>query len=260
MAVFNRDLLDTRVALVTGGATGIGREIALSFAAHGASVVLASRKVEVLDAAQRDFAAQGYDCMVLPCDVRDSVRVEAIMAEISARHGRLDIVVNNAAGNFPATIDGLSYNGFKTIVDIDLLGTYNVTKASYQEFLQASGGVVINIAAPFEHWGVSYQAHVAAAKTGVISLTRTCAVEWASKGIRVNAIAPGFIDDTEGVERFAQVTKQAGAAATQGLQGTKQDIANTALFLASDAASFISGECIRVDGASCVDLLKMPVE
>lgn len=256
MSVFNNAILEGKVALVTGGGTGIGKVIARTLAGHGARVAIASRKLDVLQQASTEFAGEGIECLPLQCDVRDPERVEAVLDEVVATWDGLHIVVNNAAGNFPATIEGLSYNGFKTIVDIDLQGTYNVSKAAYTRYLRDNGGVVVNIAAPFEHWGVSYQAHVAAAKTGVISLTRSCAVEWVAKGIRVNAVAPGYINDTEGVDRFEGVDD----VDNRGLQGSKQDIANAVLFLASDAASFISGECIRVDGAACVDMLKVSVE
>lgn len=255
MSVFNPETLKGRVALVTGGGTGIGKEIARTLAAHGARIVIASRKAEILASSRDEFIDQGFECLAVSCDVRDSNAVENVISATIEAYGALDIVINNAAGNFPATIDNLSYNGFKTIVDIDLLGTYNVSKAAYTAYLRDNGGVVVNIAAPFEHWGVSYQAHVAAAKTGVISLTRSCAVEWAGRGIRVNAVAPGYTEDTEGVERFAEV----GDVNSRGLKGSKQDIANAVLFLATDAAGFISGECIRVDGAACVDMLKVPV-
>ena len=256
MSVFADNVLAGRVAFVTGGGTGIGKEIARTLGQHGAAVAIASRKQEVIDAAAAELVEEGIKCIGLTCDVRDENAVEQVIEAIVAELGDLHIVVNNAAGNFPATLDNISYNGFRTIVDIDLQGTYNVTKAAYEKALKEQGGVVINIAAPFEHWGVTYQAHVAAAKTGVISLTRTCAVEWAGRGIRVNAVAPGYIDETEGVDRFNEV----GDVNDRGLKGSKQDIANAVLFLASPAAQFISGECIRVDGASCVDMLKITPE
>ena len=253
MAVFNETILRDKVAIVTGGATGIGKVIARTLGEHGAAVVIASRKRDVLDTAQAELQAQGIQCLAMVADVRQPDAVERVVDATMDQLGRIDILVNNAAGNFPATIDNISYNGFKSIVDIDLLGTYNVTKAVYTACMREHGGAVVNIAAPFEHWGVTYQAHVAAAKTGVISLTRTCAVEWAARGIRVNAIAPGQVADTEGLERFEQAVE----GVTPGLSGTKQDIANAVLFLVSDAARFISGECIRVDGAACVDMLKV---
>ena len=112
-------------------------------------------------------------------------------------------MVNNAAGNFPAPMSKISPNGFKAVVDIDLLGTYNVTRAAFDAWLRDHGGAIVNISAPFDQRGVVYQAHVAAAKSGVDSLTRTCAVEWGPYGIRVNAIAPGSMRDTEGLRRFA---------------------------------------------------------
>ena len=256
MSIFKDNLLEGRVAFVTGGGTGIGKEIARTLGQHGAAVAIASRKQEVIDDATAELVSEGIQCLGLTCDVRDEHAVEAVIDTIVAELGGLHIVVNNAAGNFPATLDNISYNGFRTIVDIDLQGTYNVTKAAYEKALKEQGGVVVNIVAPFEHWGVTYQAHVAAAKTGVISLTRTCAVEWAGKGIRVNAVAPGYIEETEGVDRFSEV----GDVNDRGLKGSKQDMANAVLFLASDAARFISGECIRVDGAACVDMLKVAPE
>lgn len=256
MATFSDDILKGKVAIVTGGGTGIGKVIAWTLGLHGASVVIASRKQDVLDATRAELVEQGINCLALTADVREPDAVERVIEETLKVFGCLDILVNNAAGNFPATIDNISYNGFKTIVDIDLLGTYNFTKAAYTAYMKDNGGVIVNITAPFEHVGVAYQAHVAAAKTGVNSLTRTCAVEWASKGIRVNSIAPGQIADTEGLNRFDEID----APAVRGLTGDKRDIANAVLFLSSDAAGFISGECIRVDGASCIDMLKMPIE
>lgn len=257
MSDFVKDILKGRVALVTGGGTGMGKEIARTLGQHGARVVISSRKDMVLQAAAEELRADGVECLALAADIRDTEAVETVVDTLLEIYGRLDVVVNNAAGNFPATIDNISYNGFKTIVDIDLSGTYNVSKACYSKYLKEHGGSVVNITAPFANWGVAYQAHVAAAKTGVESLTRSCAVEWASKGIRVNSVAPGGIADTEGVDRVAEVSdKMQGEAVI----GTKQDIANTVLFLASDSASFISGVCIRVDGASTIDMLKVPIE
>ncbi len=256
MSDFRDDILQGRVALVTGGATGIGKEISRTLGKHGAKIVITSRKQENLDAARQEFEKEGLDCLAMSSDVRNPEAVEQVIAAALEKYGGLNIVVNCAAGMFPAPIEKMSYNGFKTIVDIDLMGTYNVTKAAFTAYLKEHGGCIVNITAPFEHWGVSSMAHVAAAKTGVESLTRTCAVEWAPLGIRVNAVAPGFISDTEGVERFGAT---ADMPVDKALKGTKQDMANAVLFLVSDSASFISGVSIRVDGSACVDLLRMPV-
>lgn len=254
MSVFKSDILEGRVALVTGGGTGIDREIARTLGERGASIVICSRKAEVIAATRDDFIKQGIDCLAVTADIRDPELVEAVVQATLERFERLDIVVNNAAGNFPASLDKLSYKGFKTIADIDLLGTHNVSKASFDAWLKQHGGCIVNISAPFEHWGVAYQAHVAAAKAGVDSLTRTCAVEWARLGIRVNSVAPGPIGDTEGMQRF-----EASVGKTEATPGSKQDMANAVLFLVSDAASFINGVSLRVDGGSGIDLLKIPL-
>ena len=256
MSDFKDGILEGRVALITGGGTGIGKEIARTLGKHGAKIVITSRKQENLDAARQEFEGQGIECLALSSDVRNPEAVEQVIASTLEGYGGLSIVINCAAGMFPAPIERMSYNGFKTIVDIDLLGTYNVSKAAYTACLKEHGGCIVNITAPFEHWGVSSLAHVAAAKTGVESLTRTCAVEWAPLGIRVNAVAPGFISDTEGVKRAGE---SMDIPDEKALKGTRQDMANAVLFLVSDSASFISGVCIRVDGGATIDLLRMPV-
>jgi peroxisomal 2,4-dienoyl-CoA reductase len=261
MSVFRDDIIRDQVALVTGGGTGIGKEIARTLARHGAKLVIAARRQEVIEAAREEFAGEGFECLAVPCDVRKPDQVEQVVHETLRRYGRLDIVVNNAAGNFPAPMSGISYNGFKAVVDIDLLGTYNVSKAAYEAWLKDHGGNIVNITAPFEQMGPAFQAHVAAAKTGVNSLTRTCAVEWGPKGIRANAVAPGAIADTEGLARFADVKQGEGdgSSAPIGRTGTKFDIANAVLFLVSEAASYVSGQVIYVDGGSGVDSMKMKV-
>lgn len=257
MSVFKNDMMAGRVALVTGGGTGIGKQIALALGRHGARVVICSRKQSNLDRAREDLAACGIDCLARAVDVRDMAGVEAVIAATLAEFGKLDIVVNNAAGNFPARIEDLSSNGFKTVVDIDLQGTFNVSKAAYAGWLRDHGGVVINITAPFDNMGVAWQAHAAAAKAGVVSFTRSAAVEWAGRGIRVNGIAPGPMAETEGMARMAD-TLTAGRGASR--EGMPEDIANAVLFLASDAARFISGVNLYVDGATGVDSLKVLVD
>ena len=255
MSIFANEIMKNKVVLVTGGATGIGKGIANLFGQHGAKVMIASRKEQALVSAVNDLKQAAIDADYCVCDIRDPAAVEQLMEVVSVRFGGLDILVNNAAGNFPAAIDQLSPNGFKTVVDIDLNGTFNMTKAAFEHFFNSAGGNIINITAPFAGWGVAYQAHAAAAKAGIDSLTRSCAVEWQARGIRVNAVAPGAVSDTEGLERLSDALV-GDAGSTQACQA--EDIANSVLFLASDAARFISGEILRVDSATGVDLLKLP--
>ncbi len=256
---FAPDLLAGRVALVTGGATGIGKEICRILGRHGARVTMASRKRDNLEATRDELLAEGLDVSFGVCDVRDADAVRTVVDEVVSQRGGLDIVINNAAGNFPAPMSKISPNGFKAVVDIDLLGTYNVTRAAFDAWLRDHGGAIVNISAPFDQRGVVYQAHVAAAKSGVDSLTRTCAVEWGPYGIRVNAIAPGSMASTEGLRRFAEAVPGATERPTNplGIQGHGTDIGYLALFLCSPSARFISGQVIAVDGAGSTDMLRL---
>jgi 2,4-dienoyl-CoA reductase [(3E)-enoyl-CoA-producing], peroxisomal len=256
MSVFVKGQLEGKVALVTGGATGIGLEIARTLGVFGAKVVICSRKQEVLAAAVANLKEDGIDCIYVVTDVRNPEAVENAVNQTLASYNSLDILINNAAGNFPAKIEGISYNGFKTIIDIDLNGTFNMSKAVFEAYMKDNGGAIVNITAAFELRGVSYQAHVASAKVGINSLTRTCAVEWGGLGIRTNAVAPGGIHDTEGMARFSGSVP----SGTKPIpKGQKQDIANAVLFLVSEAASFINGVCLNVDGGGSVDMMKVPV-
>ncbi len=256
---FRSDLLSGQVAFVTGGATGVGKEICRVLGQHGARIAIASRKREALEAAAQELAAEGLEVHIDTCDIRDPAAVTRVVAGIIERYGRLDIVVNNAAGNFPAPITKISPNGFKAVVDIDLLGTFNVSKATFDAWLGEHGGNIVNITAPFELKGAQMQSHVAAAKAGVDSFTRTAAVEWGPYGIRVNGVAPGAIANTEGVRRFAESVPARNPKRPNpaGFIGHGADIAYQVLFFCSDAARFITGQVIAVDGGGTVDLLKL---
>ncbi|MEZ4281549.1 MAG: SDR family oxidoreductase [Myxococcota bacterium] len=259
--VFAPDLLKGQVAFVTGGGTGIGREIARVLGRHGARIAIASRRRAVCEEAAAELRGEGIEVLVDQFDVRKPEEVERVVHGILERWGRLDILVNNAAGNFPAPISKISYNGFKSVVDIDLLGTYNCSKAAFELAMRERGGNIVNIAAAFELRGVSWQAHVAAAKSGVLSLTRTCAVEWGPHGIRVNGVNPGATGNTEGMKRFSEAVRGSDTRPTNPLGVTShgQDIALCVLFLVSPSARHVSGQVISVDGAGSVDELKMPV-
>ena len=267
---FQPGLFAGQVALVTGGATGIGKQICRVLGAHGARIAIISRKQEALDATAAELTGERIEVWTQSCDVRNAGGVDAAVTALVAHYGRLDIVVNNAAGNFPALLKGISPNGFKSVVDIDLLGTFNVSRAAYDAWLGEHGGNIVNITAPFANAGASLQAHVAAAKAGVDSLTRTCAVEWGHHGIRVNAIAPGAIANTEGMARFSKVVADASTDEQStpparrrnplDMVGHGADIAYMVAFLCSPAARFVSGQVIAVDGAGSADLLKMDLD
>ncbi|MFC4427859.1 SDR family oxidoreductase [Deinococcus navajonensis] len=247
-STFRPDLLAGKHALITGGGSGINLGIARSFAAHGCAVTLLGRNLEKAQGAAASIVQSGGRALGVSADVRDFAALEAAAALAVAEFGPLDIVLAGAAGNFPAPVDGISPNGFKTVVDIDLLGTYNTIKAAAPH-LRAPGGNVLSISA----YGVPVpmQAHVVAAKAGVDALTQTLAVEWGLRGIRVNAIIPGPIDGTEGMARLAPDEKtraQFIATVPLGRFGVPQDIANAALFLVSDAASYVTGTILPVDG------------
>lgn len=247
--VFQAGLFKGHAALVTGGGTGICRGIAAALAAHGCDVAILSRKAEHLDGTAAELRQHGVRALALAADVRDAIEVDRAVAEAASTFGRLDFVVNGAAGNFICAAENLSPNGFGTVVDIDLKGTFNVSRAALQ-YLRAQGGSVINISATLPYLGTMGQAHASAAKAGVDSLTRTLAVEWGPHRIRVNGIAPGPIEGTEGVKRLTNEKSRDSALKNcpLGRIGTTDDIANAALFLASDAASYVNGVTLVVDG------------
>jgi peroxisomal 2,4-dienoyl-CoA reductase len=246
---FDPNLLKDRVALVTGGGTGICRGIALALARHGCHVAITSRKMEHLAPTVEELCRIGVRALARAADVRDPVAVGETVAAAVAELGRLDILINGAAGNFVCLAEHLSPNGFGTVVDIDLKGTFNASRAALPH-LKARGGSVINISATLPYLGTMGQSHAAAAKAGIDSLTRTLAVEWGPLGIRVNGIAPGPIDGTEGVRRLTSEASREQAVRTcpMGRLGTTDDIANAALYLCSDAASYVNGVTLVVDG------------
>lgn len=247
--IFADNILANRVAFVTGGGTGITGGVARALAESGARVVLVSRKMEHLEPAAEKINAAGGEALAVTADVRQPEEVERAIAQTIERFGQLDIVVNGAAGNFLCAAEELSPNGFGTVVDIDLKGTFNVCRAAFAE-LKKSGGSILNISATLHYLGTPYQLHVSAAKAGVDALTRNLAVEWGRYGIRVNTIAPGPIEDTEGMSRLvpAPVKEKLKRGIPLGRFGRIRDIEQAAIFVCSDAASFINGAVLVVDG------------
>jgi len=265
--LFTNGVLKERVAFVTGGGTGITGGVARALAEAGANVALASRNIEHLEPAAKAInnARSGRnptvregakpantsigEAFAIAADVRNPEGVEKAIAATIERFGRIDIVVNGAAGNFLCAAEELSPNGFGTVVDIDLKGTFNVCRAAFAE-LKKNRGQILNISATLHYLGTPMQLHVSAAKAGVDALTKNLAVEWGRYGIRVNAIAPGPIEDTEGMKRLVPepIKEKLRKKVPLGRFGLIKDIENAALFLCSDAASFINGAIIAVDG------------
>jgi peroxisomal 2,4-dienoyl-CoA reductase len=247
--VFSEGILNDRVAFVTGGGTGITGGVARALAEAGASVVLVSRKLEHLEPAAVAITEKGGKASAIAADVRNPDEVEKAVATAVSTFGKIDIVVNGAAGNFLCAAENLSPNGFGTVVDIDLKGTFNVCRAAFAE-LKKNQGQILNISATLHYGGTPMQLHVSAAKAGVDALTRNLAVEWGRHGIRVNGIAPGPIEDTEGMKRLVPepVKERLRKGIPLGRFGRISDIEKAAVFLCSDAAAYINGTVLVVDG------------
>jgi len=247
---FRDDLLKGRTALITGGGSGICFGIAAAFGHHGAHLVLMGRRTEVLEGARKALHDQGITAEILAGDVRDGAAAEAAVALARQRYGGLDILVNGAAGNFLCPTEKLSPNGFRSVIDIDLMGTFNMSRAAFEGLRASSRGVILNISATLHYQGTPMQAHVMAAKAGIDALARNLACEWGEYGIRVVTIAPGPIGDTEGMRRLAPLGADRRIAQEVPLRrlGAVQDIAWAALFLVSEAAAYVTGEILVVDG------------
>jgi peroxisomal 2,4-dienoyl-CoA reductase len=246
---FQPNLLKGKVALVTGGGTGICRGIAHALASAGCDVAITSRTPEHLDPTVAELKGLGVRAFAMAGDVRDAAAVDAVIAGTAEALGRLDVLVNGAAGNFVCEAEKLSPNGFGTVVDIDLKGTFNVSRAALPH-LKARGGAILNISATLQLLGTAGQAHAAAAKAGVDSLTRTLAVEWGRYGIRVNGLAPGPVEGTEGVRRLTtgESRRKILEQCPFGRLATIDEVADAALFLCSDASAFVTGATLVIDG------------
>src|SRR3954471_5423696 len=247
--IFVDNVLAGRVAFVTGGGTGITGGVARALAESGAKVALVSRKLEHLRPAAEAINQQGGEAIAVVADVRKPDEVEQALAKTLSEFGKVDVVINGAAGNFLCRAEDLSPNGFATVVDIDLKGTFNVCRAAFAQ-LKEHRGQILNISATLHYLGTPMQLHVSAAKAGVDALTRNLAVEWGRYGIRVNAIAPGPIEDTEGMKRLVPepIKQKLRERVPLGRFGLIKDIENAAVFLCSDAASYINGAILVVDG------------
>jgi peroxisomal 2,4-dienoyl-CoA reductase len=263
-SVFRDDLFAGQVALVTGGGSGIGRGIADILASLGAHVVLASRKIERVEAAAAEIRASGGLASAVAVDVREPERVAAMVASVKAAQGRIDLLVNNAAGNFYAPSESLTANAWKSVVEIDLNGTFFCSQAVLPVMREQGGGSIVNISMTLHYRGWPLMAHATAAKAGIDALTRTLALEWAPYGVRMNAVAPGPIPTegvrkaftppptAEGVPDVFAIEKAMEGYARKAIPlqrwGAPADIGNMVAFLASPAGSWITGAIMVVDG------------
>lgn len=245
---FARDLLANEVVLVTGGGTGIGKGTAIAFTECGAHVVIASRSAEHLDRGADDIAAAaGARPMTVACDIRQPEQVRALVDAILDRHGRIDVLVNNAGGQFAQRAERFSANGWRAVIDTNLNGTWHVTQAVGTHMLGAGAGRIVNVIAN-HHRGIPGGAHTSAARAAVANLTKTLAVEWGPRGVRVNAVAPGPIAASGFTTTYDAAVVERARSLPLGRLGTVDEIAAAILFLASPASAWTTGTTVDVTG------------
>ncbi|WP_336366224.1 SDR family oxidoreductase [Marinobacter sp. C2H3] len=251
-SVLRPGLFSGQVIIVTGGGSGIGRCTAHELAALGARVALVGRKAEKVQAVKAEIEEDGGVASAHVCDIREEAAVKAMVAAVIAEHGRLDGVVNNAGGQFAAPLTGISQKGWETVVRTNLTGGFLIAREAYTQALAKTGGAIVNIVA--DMWGgMPGMGHSGAARAGMVNFTQTAAVEWAPSGVRVNAVAPGWIASS-GMDNYPDTMKSwiRGLADAVPLKrmGTEAEVSAAICFLLSPAAAFISGDCLRIDGAA----------
>jgi citronellol/citronellal dehydrogenase len=260
-SIFRDGLFEGQVALVSGGGSGIGRCIAHELAALGAQVVLTGRDVGKLDAVAGELAAVGRAARVKACNIREEAEVEALFAEVIERHGRVDLLVNNAGGQFIAPAESISLKGWRAVIETNLTGTFLMCREAHRRSMSARGGAIVNIIADMSS-GMPMMSHSGAARAGVENLTRTLALEWAQHRIRVNAVAPGIIASS-GMKNYPEPVQEALAGLSAhipaGRLGTESEVSAAVAFLLSPAAAYVTGATLRVDGASALGQHAFPI-
>ena len=250
--MFESGLLKGKSIIVTGGGTGLGKSMATRFAELGADLVITSRRQNVIDETAEALRPYGGKVLTVACDVRDPDQVQNMVDHTVNEFGKIDILLNNAAGNFISPTENLSSNGFKTVVDIVLNGTFNCTQAVGKVMRENKGGVILNIVTTYAWTGSGYVVPSACAKAGVLAMTRSLAVEWAKYGIRTVAIAPGPFPTEGAWSRLAPpglgIKKKMINRVPLKRVGEHIELANLASYLVSDQAGYINGEVVTIDG------------
>ncbi|QEA13288.1 SDR family oxidoreductase [Comamonas flocculans] len=250
-SIFRPGLFAGQTIIVTGGGSGIGRCSAHELAQLGARVVLVGRKLDKLQAVQAEIAQDGGQADTQVCDIRDEPAVQAMVAAVVAAHGRVDALVNNAGGQYITPLEKISARGWEAVVNTNLTGGFLVARECYLQSMQAQGGSIVNIVA--DMWGsMPNMGHSGAARAGMVSFTETAAAEWARSGVRVNAVAPGYIASS-GMDHYppeaGDMLRAMRRTVPLGRFGTEAEVSGAIAFLLSPAANFISGSVVRIDGA-----------
>lgn len=250
--MFESGLLKEKTIIITGGGTGLGKSMATRFAELGANLVITSRRQDVIDNTAEELRQYGGKVLAITCDVRDPEQVQSMVDQTVSELGSIDILLNNAAGNFISPTEDLSPNGFKTVVDIVLNGTFNCIQAAGKVMRESDGGVILNIVTTYAWTGSGYVVPSACAKAGVLAMTRSLAVEWAKYGIRTVAIAPGPFPTKGAWSRLAPpglgIQKKMINRVPLKRVGEHEELANLASYLVSDQAGYINGEVVTIDG------------
>ena len=250
-SVFRDGLFAGRIVMVTGGGSGIGRCTAHELARLGAHVVLVGRNAEKLQVTAAEIAADGARASFHACDIRNEAGVQAMVADVVAAHGRIDGLVNNAGGQYITPLEKISAKGWQAVIDTNLTGGFLVARECYLQSMAAHGGSIVNIVA--DMWGsMPGMGHSGAARMGMVSFTETAAMEWAKSGVRVNAVAPGYIASS-GMDHYppeaGPMLREMRQTVPLGRFGNEAETSAAIVFLLSPAASFVSGTVLRVDGA-----------
>ncbi|MGO1500246.1 MAG: SDR family oxidoreductase [Marinobacter sp.] len=251
-SIFHPDLFKGQTIIVTGGGSGIGRCTAHELAALGARVALVGRKIEKVESVKAEITEDGGIASAHSCDIREEDSVKATVKAIIEEHGGLNGVVNNAGGQFPSPLAGINQKGWETVVRTNLTGGFLIAREAYTQALAKTGGAIVNIVA--DMWGgMPGMGHSGAARAGMVNFTQTAAVEWGACGVRVNAVAPGWVASS-GMDSYPAHMKEWIRGLADGVPikrlGTESEISAAICFLLSPGAAFVSGDCLRIDGAA----------